>query len=179
MNIWIPEIGDLIGLDEDWTFSLHRENRNNDIINALDLRKQGAYADLLDRRDMMFASSTCEKEVTSVAGYKWKQPVVADAALYKRAIQLDRDVQDWTWPILLPNGTVLRVDRIYVRKGSKDFSSLSFYIEESPRIALNPGVKTGFKKGRLRFWARLDEVNQMIGTPLADPKLGSAETKAV
>lgn len=58
-------------------------------------------------------------------------------------------------------GTVLSVDRIYIRKGASDFSSISFYIEDSPEEKFKPGKKKGFKKGKLRFWAKLCDVNNM------------------
>ncbi|AHC30548.1 hypothetical protein CC53_gp131 [Rhizobium phage vB_RleS_L338C] len=65
-------------------------------------------------------------------------------------------------PATLPRGTILRVDRIYIRKGNEDYSSLSFYITETAHAALQPvKTKKGFKKGRKRFWAKLAEVNTL------------------
>lgn len=52
----------------------------------------------------------------------------------------------------LPKDTVLRVDRIYIRKGAADFSSVSFIIVESSLEGL---------KGKARFWAKLDDVNRI------------------
>jgi hypothetical protein len=51
----------------------------------------------------------------------------------------------------LPKGTVLVVDRVYIRKGLKDFSSLSFRIDS----CLCSSVE------KKRFWAKLSEVNMM------------------
>lgn len=61
---------------------------------------------------------------------------------------------DQSTPVTLPAGTILKVDRIYIRKSSwgedaSAFSSLSFF-------ALMPGFK---KKGR--FWAKLADVNRI------------------
>ena len=53
--------------------------------------------------------------------------------------------------IILPVKTVLVVDRVYIRKGLKDFSSLSFRIDSSPDRRLN----------KKRFWAKLSDVNEM------------------
>lgn len=52
-------------------------------------------------------------------------------------------------PLTLPAGSVLTVDRIYVRKGQGDFSSLSFFL-------------AGGKKPKAsRFWAKLSDCNNI------------------
>lgn len=68
-----------------------------------------------------------------------------DNAYYTRGQQFGR--------VILPAGTVLKVDRIYIRKGSPDYDSLSFYIVKSP-VLQN-------KKGKCRFFAKLIDVNQI------------------
>lgn len=50
---------------------------------------------------------------------------------------------------LIP-GTSLKVDRIYIKKGQKDYNSVTFW-------AAIPGIK-----GKTRFWAKLDDVNTMV-----------------
>lgn len=57
-------------------------------------------------------------------------------------------------PVTLPAGTVLKVDRIYLRKGSEDFDSVSFRTVECPS---NP------KLAKKRFWAKLRHVNLIEG----------------
>lgn len=62
--------------------------------------------------------------------------------------------------VTLPKGTELTVDRIYIRKGAKDFSSVSFFINRK-------SVTGDFKlyqyirksSGKCRFWAKLKDVN--------------------
>lgn len=49
----------------------------------------------------------------------------------------------------LPKGSVLTVDRIYIRKGAADFDSISFWLVGS----------------KLKFWARLDNVNEIHCAP--------------
>jgi hypothetical protein len=51
-------------------------------------------------------------------------------------------------PVTLPTGTVLSVDRIYIRKGSKDFDSVTFRIIKSPT------------QKPARFWVKLADVNK-------------------
>lgn len=53
--------------------------------------------------------------------------------------------------ITLPIGTILSLDRIYIRKGSKAFDSLTFRMLEHPDM----------KKKKARFWAKLSECNQL------------------
>lgn len=56
--------------------------------------------------------------------------------------------------VTLPEGTVLTIDRIYIRKGAGDFDSISFILDGA-RV---PG-KVG-AHARVRFWVKLDDVNQ-------------------
>lgn len=51
-------------------------------------------------------------------------------------------------PLVMPKGTALKVDRIYIRKGNSDYSSLTFFIG------------SGDWKG-CRFWAKLSDVNNI------------------
>lgn len=55
-------------------------------------------------------------------------------------------------PVTLPAGTALKLDRIYIRKGKKDFDSVTF-------IATLPGYVRG---KRPRFWAKLCDVNRIM-----------------
>ena len=50
--------------------------------------------------------------------------------------------------VFLKAGQVLTVDRIYVRKGASDFSSITFNYIGAPKGS-----------GRVRFWAKLADVN--------------------
>lgn len=54
--------------------------------------------------------------------------------------------------VVIPKGSVLRVARIYIRNGKKDFDSLTF------TVAI-PTAKKPFKPGR--FWAKLADVNEI------------------
>lgn len=91
-RMFIPEIGTKIKLTKDWTFTLHKEYRNESL--------------LLER----FPS-----------------------------FNLSHDIK-----YTLPAETILTVDRIYIRKGNEEYSSLSFTL---------PGKK--------RFWAKLSDVNNI------------------
>jgi len=58
---------------------------------------------------------------------------------------------------MLPKGTVLAVDRIYIRKGASDFSSISFRIISHPVWTKEKRV-FGTKQ-LFRFWAKLADCN--------------------
>lgn len=60
----------------------------------------------------------------------------------------------------LPKGTILQVDRIYIRQGGEKFSSLTFIIKESPDPRLLSTKKLFGKQG-IRFWAKLVDVNNI------------------
>ncbi len=51
----------------------------------------------------------------------------------------------------LPQGTVLKVDRIYIRKGAEDYNSISFVVKKLPFP----------RKGKLRFWVKLKDANNI------------------
>lgn len=57
-------------------------------------------------------------------------------------------IGQFTWAA----GTVLTMDRIYIRKGSPDFDSVTFYA----KYAVTPK-----KSKSVRFWAKLADVNRL------------------
>jgi len=59
--------------------------------------------------------------------------------------------------VKLPKNTELKVDRVYIRKGAVDYSSLSFFIHSHPS-------DDNFKGAR--FWAKLNDVNEIEFTPI-------------
>jgi hypothetical protein len=153
MMMFIPEIGDEITLKADWTFDLHWESRNEDIIR---------WAGILKDTEA-FSWSYSEDR------YKYGQKCGTAT---------------------LPAGTVLKVDRIYIRKGGPDFSSLTFFVKSlpnaevsttrlahkivdtdepwqpaphNPKVMVKPykHVYTPAKKSRIRFWAKLKDVNKI------------------
>lgn len=95
MRLYIPHLRDRIKLTEDWTFDLHREGRNTDLL--------------------------------AVAGEEWNynMPPV---------------------PYTMSAGTVLSIDRIYIRNGQRGFDSVTFRDVNRKH----------------RFWAKLDDVNNIV-----------------
>lgn len=63
-------------------------------------------------------------------------------------------------PVTFPAGTVLTVSRIYIRSGAKEFDSITFHINKCPDLK--------YHKKRIRFWAKLADVNSIICQPIWD-----------
>lgn len=65
-------------------------------------------------------------------------------------------------PCGLPIGTVLKVDRVYIRQGCKgpssDFDSMSFQIMSCPKEGVSK--KHGF--GKTRFWVKMEDANFIV-----------------
>lgn len=116
MKLYVPEIGDELKLTKDWTFNLHWEPRNNDLIK------------LFFNEEFRWSYQSDESKGPN--GYPK--------------------------PVTFPAGTILKVDRIYIRQGAAEYSSLSFY-------ALTNGAKKGdFGKPKSpRFWATLQDCNKI------------------
>lgn len=61
--------------------------------------------------------------------------------------------------VTLPSGTVLTVDRIYIRKGGVDFNSVTFFLPKEKRKQPH-GIGASGKA--VRFWVKLASVNTII-----------------
>lgn len=88
---------------------------------------------------------------------------------------------DTSLPCTIPNGTILRVDRVYIRKGQSDFSSLTFLWKDATVPAkmvederwdrntksyVPAGTFHKVSKKPVRFWAKLEDVNKIECDPL-------------
>ena len=79
----------------------------------------------------------------------------------------DNNLDNWRWyhdnkdkssKVTLPKGTVLTVDRIYIRKNAKEYDSLSFVIKKEKGANIYG-----------RFWAKLIDVNNIDCSVLENP----------
>ncbi len=83
-----------------------------------------------------------------------------------------------TMTSVIPDGSILKVDRIYIRKGASDYSSITFFWKDMsipPKVvdrkitAFNyhgmPGhteiYQKKIPKKPVRFWAKLSDVNNI------------------
>jgi hypothetical protein len=77
-------------------------------------------------------------------------------------VRLAAQTYDWrndmnSHQVTLPAGTILNVNRIYIRNGCKDFDSVTFSIKKCPD-----------KKLKGRFWAKLGDVNKIVCFPIGE-----------
>ncbi len=63
--------------------------------------------------------------------------------------------------ITLLRSSILTVDRIYVRKGVKDYSSLTFHLRKGSQAMYNGGL---YDMKGARFWAKLADVNRIYAS---------------
>jgi len=122
MKLFIPAIGDKICLTKAWTFHLHDEKRNAALWSYL-------FPDDEDIGTYSHAYAGDWVGGAWVRRYKYKPR-----------------------EITIPKGSVLTVDRLYVRKGAKDFDSISFFLTKDSPLK---------NKKVLRFWAKLNDVNKI------------------
>jgi NAD+--asparagine ADP-ribosyltransferase len=147
MKLYIPELGDQIKLIKDWKFDLQAENRNDTLANTMGYRVQ--YIPNHNPNWLRYKEGDPIPE-----GFKLQ----SDGWLYKEIRSSDihwwvKDGEKNTHviPITLSVDTILKVDRIYIRKGAKDFSSISFYITSKEKVK--------YTGKPIRFWAKLSDCN--------------------
>lgn len=146
-QLMIPALGATLALQEPWTFGLYRERKNETLIQALSITSPRP-------RDGMFNTHGWP-ETYSIDAANTGEMTLADGST--RFVRYGERIM----PVTLPAGTVLVVDRIYVRKGSKDFDfdSVTFRIKECPAGDL---MSRRPKYRAIRFWAKLEDVNGMV-----------------
>lgn len=167
MRMYIPEIGDTISLTSDWTFALYHESRNDGLWGRFDCENDPG---ILDRRQHVQETVRKMRAIadryTTPNSYwnEWRQHA-SDAALHEYdeledSIRGYRSRYDEHVIVTFPVGTVLNIDRIYIRKGISDYSSVTFNVVDSSDRRLQT-VKQGGIKGKRRFWAKLKDVNNI------------------
>jgi hypothetical protein len=162
MKLFIPEIGTEFILTKDWLFKLILEKRNNKLIKRFypnyynESYSYYSYviADILEFKGQVLQSNILHALINNIP---YRSDMTKDG---RTQFKLDLynlwmdNPTEWIAEekldaICLPVGTVLKVDRIYIRKGKdmSNYSSISFY-------AQLPGDKS-----KIRFFAKLDDVN--------------------
>lgn len=154
MQLYIPEIGDHIELMSDWNFTLYDEYRNEkmwnllncyenpDVMHSLNIRKSAS-------DDLEALYSKYRNLVQNYRSHidKWSDE---DIELSNKLSDLRR--KEISCAVTLPKSSILSFDRIYIRKGASDYSSISFYLKFHPKLHL---------KRKPRFWAKLEDCNTM------------------
>lgn len=154
MKLYVPEIGDTIRLVADWTFKLQNEYRNRSLWEAMNLDEHPDVKQQVDSKKVYNDEiRTLERKLYPGNVY-WRSsvnpPDPVDVARLHELYEFSRVQEVAT--VTIPTGSVLSIDRIYIRKGGSDWSSLTFFLKEHPSMS--------FKK-KPRFWASLPECNKI------------------
>ena len=139
-TLYVPSLGDAVVLAEDWTFPLQAEGRNKSLWEALGLPTlQPSDWWLWEDR----ITSERKQELIN-AGLTFSYGDINTYSGNRRMILRGTAT--------LPKGTVLAIDRIYIRKGAKEYNSVTFFVRET----------TIPHKKQLRFWVSLPDANRMV-----------------
>jgi hypothetical protein len=123
MIFFTPDIGTLLKLEEDWTFTLFLEYRNRELFNKL-------------------------KSLNKIDDINKNQ--IID----------------------LPKGLVIKVDRVYIRKGLSQYSSITFTIPKPKTKSEKLEMPYNMDYAGSKFWVKLHECNGIEFSPL----IGNKET---
>lgn len=131
MKLFIPDVGEELTLVDDWRFVTICEYRNESLFNAFEVP-----AELRYQKSVRFHGGAHD-------GYDRYRPL-GDGV-----------------PFVMPAGTVLKVDRVYIRKGISDYSSLTFLVSQSPDKRLLTKKNGGTAPKAVRFWVKLAETRNI------------------
>lgn len=166
-KLYIPEIGDVLTLAKPWTFNLYAERRNETLL------KYFGYTNLylitgVNRfgnqvwEDVLVPDALAEEKPQFHRNYPGDYH--ADVMAYcARVLETIQDGNLYSMEVTLPAGTKLKVDRIYIRKGGSEYSSISFTTGDLGSVVIsasNPW-RSDRKAKSLRFWAKLSECNNI------------------
>lgn len=198
MKLYIPEIGDHLRLTQDWTFTLHGEGRNAKLASLFGYRQYGYsswieiskiedepeknytivypneenFINVFGRIDWEAYNLAREKAVDENESYQ--AYLKAYAEWNERAKSLATN--DIT--VTLPTGTVLAVDRIYIRKGSSDYSSITFWAKGLGESEVKNRWSKISRKWKLhRFWAKLQDCNKIEFEMLTPEEIETLKNK--
>ncbi len=187
MKFYVPEIGDELVLTENWEFPLYAESRNVDVGALLGHYLHGGWVDekelpRLRKPDYKIVYPKREDYAINKSLPMWSNGNF-DQFTYnlanQAAVNSNEKYQDYladqnefnskvtslrkgTLDVTMPKGTVLVVDRIYIRKGSSGFSSITFRAKNLGEATVRGAYSTTEKKKKvLRFWAKLPDCNKM------------------
>lgn len=185
--MYIPEIGDKIKLIEDWNFTLECENRNNDLAAYFGYHHFIGWINNEELPPMRPIDYADKINYPSWDNFKkknlWGEYYDNDAYYEARRIaeqncpefiQWNKEFEEYTIKtkqlgkekieVILPKNIILKIDRIYIRKGAKDYSSVSFLASGLGDVKVQTmyyrNQKTINKKS-LRFWVKLNQCNQI------------------
>ncbi len=151
-NLYIPTVGSHIQLAEDWTFELSTEYRNESLWRYLGVEVPNYW------------NWRFESEAEAKADPKYQEFAAnPNINLTQKAGQTYRNAYEVvaTLNVTLPAGTILRMDRIYIRKNIGDFDSVTFVIENASILG-DQKIAKAYARKKPRFWVRLNDANNIV-----------------
>lgn len=182
MNLYVPEIGDKLKLTKDWTFNLHAERRNESLalyfgyyLHSVRIRSylnSEVWVDesLLPRmRNHDYKVIYPERPTGLYHNPKYSEACreaeqsCPEYVKYYEDVKIHDDkaheIGKRFIEVTIPAGTTIKVDRIYIRKGLQDYSSLTFYCSDLGSVVIPKRYSSNIKKKAIRFWAKLSDCN--------------------
>ena len=152
MKLYVPEIGDHLQLTADWTFDLYNEHRNTSLWSLYDCDNDPLVQKQKAEKDRIQSEIRTLEAKMYPRGMYWNHRDVDPADFQKRKELYNQTHKLFVTQVTIPKDSVLAIDRIFIRKGMDDWSSLTFYLKHHP--------DRQFKK-KPRFWAKLHDCNKI------------------
>lgn len=102
----------------------------------------------------------------------WTFPLYQESRNYDAwFLFANEEIDRWNWSrrdsnipttVTLEVGTVLNIERIYIRSGASGFDSITFRVIDGPNKKLLPKKAGGTAGVKCRFWAKLADINDKI-----------------
>ena len=190
-SLLIPEIGDEFILARNWTFTLHCEHRNLGLASILGY-KMGITGGEDGRRtkEVWYSSSLPDFPTQPNLNYPLQENFKrglfggTDYDAWKKACRdleksspeyqkFLKDVSEWhemirregtsELEVTLRAGTRIKVDRVYIRKGASDFSSITWYAYDLGETTIVNAYRSTKKRSvkSPRFWTKLKDANNI------------------
>ena len=175
MKLSIPPLGALIALTEEWHFRLYFESRKATVLAAvLDGSKKVTIPWVRHLEDGWTRASE-EPEWSKRGRADWKKLFASfkTAGYTVRKAEKVKEPKNEVYKsylsqislpyieVSLPATTVLAIDRYYIRQGAEAFDSLTFKVEKCPLVYFQSPAGKEAKMPTRRFWARLQDVNNI------------------
>ncbi len=152
MLLYVPEIGDHLLLTRDWQFKLYPERRNKSISTELKLTEFKHW----EPENRKYFNGWYDDELYPQPIYNWQ-----DGSEYQEWAKTVKKVLISDLYINFPYGTILKIDRVYIRKGAKDFSSITFHAKNIECVDGEFILSKKKKPKSYRFWAKLSDCNNI------------------
>lgn len=182
-TLYIPEIGTELTLADDWTFTLHAEDRNETLAAAFGYALNGYnnFSDYEKLAEIQAKIDDAESRIVwpdednlprkLVESYNSRKQREQDFLENQEAYIEYNALRDQKLmlpkidcaEVTIPAGFVLKVDRIYIRKGISYYSSLTFFVKDFKEIKTirQKSWCRSRKVKSLRFWAKLEDCNKI------------------